>query len=149
MARTRHEDGMAFIVTEKLLNCARFNKYKDTTWHNCETKLSKQRFLTASRSIKRKSLKQRFKTRTTLVRHLRGRSKDRIFLLDLEEACKYFGDSTDKLHNRKQPLLEKNRTTPKLALAPLETDAGGGGSGRPVAITALRLMFTAQTAAWA
>jgi hypothetical protein len=121
------KDGMAFIVTERIVELRPFHsKYKDTTWHNCETRsyLNGAFFDGFEESNKAKILETTIQNPDNpwYGTSAGGDSKDRIFLLDLEEACKYFGDSTDKLHNRgNNRYWKKNdpNNAKRLALAPI------------------------------
>jgi len=99
------QDNMALIITDEVVELRAYhNTYKDTTWYDCETR----RYLN-SEFLNR--FDENNQSRILLVTNKNmdnpwygtkagNESQDRIFLLSLEEVCRFFGDSTDKLYNR-------------------------------------------------
>lgn len=99
------QDNKALIITDEIIGQRAYhNAYKDTTWYNCEmrTYLNSEFF---------DSFHLVNQSRILLVTNENmdnpwygtkagNETQDRIFLLSLDEACRYFGDSTDKLYSR-------------------------------------------------
>ncbi len=96
---------MALIITEDIVEQRPYhNIYKDTTWYDCETrKYLNSEFYYKFDDTNKSRIVQ------VLTKNLdnpwygteAGKdSQDSIFLLDVEEVCKYFGDSTELLFNR-------------------------------------------------
>ena len=80
------------------------NKYKDTTWHDCELRkyLNGEFYDTFDAANQSRILRSANKNMDNpWYDTIAGEeSQDNIFLLSLDEVCRYFGDSTDKLYNR-------------------------------------------------
>ncbi len=74
------QDDKALIITEDIIEQRPYhNAYNDITWADC-----------ALRKYLNDEFYDKFNETDT---------QDNIFLLSLEEVCKYFGDSLSKLHN--------------------------------------------------
>lgn len=99
------KDGKALIITEYIIELRWYhNKFVDITWEDCELRKylndeiynkfnqdEKDKIITVTN---KNSDNQWFKTKG-------GKdTSDSIFLLSLEEVCKYFGDSKEKLQNK-------------------------------------------------
>ncbi len=95
----------ALIITEKIVERRAYhNKYKDTTWHDCEMRkyLNGEFYDAFDAANQSRILKVANKNMDNpWYGTIAGEeSQDSIFLLSLDEVCRYFGDSTDKLYNR-------------------------------------------------
>ena len=99
------QSSMALIITEKIVEQRAYhNVYKDTTWKDCEIRryLNSEfydRFEDANKSriIQASVINPDNPWYGTKA----GEDvQDNIFLLSLDEVCRYFGDSTEKLYNR-------------------------------------------------
>jgi len=99
------QDNMALIITNQIIEQRAYhNKYIETTWNDCETRryLNGEFYDRFDETNKSRILQV---TNKNLDNPWYGtkagnESQDRIFILSLEEVCRYFGDSTDKLYNR-------------------------------------------------
>ena len=95
----------ALIITDKIVERRAYhNKYKDTTWHDCELRkyLNGEFYDTFDAANQSRILRSANKNMDNpWYDTIAGEeSQDNIFLLSLDEVCRYFGDSTDKLYNR-------------------------------------------------
>lgn len=99
------QDNMALMITEKVIEQRAYHHtYKDTTWYDCELR----RYLNGEfydRFDETNQARIIQVTNENMDNPWYGTkagdvSQDRIFLLSLEEVCRYFGDSSEKLYNR-------------------------------------------------
>ena len=99
------QNNTALIITEYIIEQRAYhNAYKDITWADCSLRkyLNSEfydRFTTAEKSriipvLNKNSDNQWYGSKGG------ADTQDNIFLLSIEEACKYFGDSRSKLQNR-------------------------------------------------
>jgi hypothetical protein len=99
------KEGRTLIITEDVIELRWYNKtFVDITWADCELRkylnhefyhtfspFEKERIFTV---VNRNLDNQWFKTKGGID------TPDKIFLLSLEEVCKYFGDSSENLLNK-------------------------------------------------
>ena len=99
------QDDMALLITDNVFEQRPYHcVYKDTTWHGCEMRsyLNGEffdRFDNFSKSRIVPVINQN-PDNPWYGTQAGGESQDKIFLLSLEEACRYFGDSRNLLYNR-------------------------------------------------
>lgn len=99
------QNDRALIITEDVIELRPYhNKYKETTWHDCEMRnyLNGEFYDRFDENSKSRILHVTNKNMDNpWYGTIAGNETiDKIFLLSLDEVCKYFGDSTDKLYNR-------------------------------------------------
>jgi hypothetical protein len=99
-----HNDSALIVTDEIIEQRAYHNTYKDTTWCACERRryLNSEFYDRFDADNKSRILEVTNKNmdNTWYGTNAGEESRDKIFFLSLEEICKYFGDSTDKLYNR-------------------------------------------------
>lgn len=99
------QNNMALLITEDILELRPYhNKYKDTTWHDCEMRqyLNGEFYNQFDEANKSRILPVTVSNPDNpwYGTEAGNDTQDSIFLLSIEEVCKYFGDSTDLLYNR-------------------------------------------------
>lgn len=99
------QDKTALVITDNIVEQRAYHStYKDTTWFDCETRryLNSEFFDRFEESNKSRIIQISNKNMDNPWYGTKAgnESQDRIFLLSLEEVCKYFGDSTELLYNR-------------------------------------------------
>lgn len=99
------QDNMALIITDQIIEQRAYHsKYIETTWNDCETRryLNGEFYDRFDETNKSRILQVTNKNMDNPWYGTKAgnESQDRIFILSLEEVCRYFGDSTDKLYNR-------------------------------------------------
>lgn len=98
-------NNQALIITEDIVEqCAYHNKYKDTIWVDCAIrKYLNGEFYEGFDDINKERIIQVLNNNFDnpwYGTQAGEEGQDRVFLLSLEEVCRYFGDSTEKLKNR-------------------------------------------------
>jgi len=99
------QDNMALIITEEIVEQRAYHsKYKDTIWPDCEVRnyLNGEFYDRFDETNKSRILETAIKNMDNPWYGTKAgnESQDKIFLLSLDEVCRYFGDSTEKLYNR-------------------------------------------------
>ncbi len=99
------QNNAALIITEEIIEQRSYHDtYKEITWADC----SLRKYLN-DEFYNKFTEKEKSRIIPVLNKNLDNQwygsnggvdTKDNIFLLSIEEVCKYFGDSTDKLQNR-------------------------------------------------
>lgn len=107
------QDNMALIITEDIVEQRAYhNIYKDTTWNGCEIRkyLNSEFYDKFDDTNKSRIIQVLNKNPDNPWYGTKSgeEGQDCIFLLSLEEVCKYFGDSTEKLQNRGNNRYWKN-----------------------------------------
>lgn len=119
------KDNKVLIITEEVIERRAYHtKYKDTTWHVCDLRqYLNNAFYNSFEQTNRSRI-------LPVLNHNPNNpwygtrsgndSQDFVFLLSLDEVCRYFGDSTDKLYHRgNNRYWKKNDVNNKLRLAGL------------------------------
>ncbi len=99
------QDNVALLITEDIIEqCAYHDAYKDITWADCSLRkyLNGEFYDKFSEADKSRIISVLNKNLDNQWYGSKGGvdTKDSIFLLSVEEVCKYFGDSRSKLYNR-------------------------------------------------
>lgn len=99
------QNDRALIITEDIIEQRPFHDaYKDITWADCSLRkyLNSEFYDRFSSADTDRIIPVIYKNPDNQWYGTKGGAdtKDSIFLLDLYEACRYFGDSTSKLYNR-------------------------------------------------
>lgn len=99
------QNNMALIITEDIIAQRSYHDaYKDTTWADCALRkyLNGEFYDKFNETDKSKIIPVINKNPDNQWYGSKGGAdtEDRIFLLSIEEVCRYFGDSLSKLHNR-------------------------------------------------
>jgi hypothetical protein len=99
------QNNTALIITEDIVEQRAYhNIYKDTTWDACEIRkyLNSEFYDKFDDTNKSKIIQVSNKNLDNPWYGTKAgeEGQDSIFLLSLEEVCRYFGDSTEKLQNR-------------------------------------------------
>jgi len=101
------QGGEALIITEDVIEKRPYNeKYSDVTWETCELRkyLNKKFLRKFTKEQQGQIIEKRIPNPRNLWYGTKGgnNTSDKIFLLSLEEADKYFGDSGDYLNERRK-----------------------------------------------
>jgi hypothetical protein len=108
------QSSAALLITEDIVELRPYhNKYKDTTWHDCAARhyLNGEFYDQFDEANKSRILEVTIKNPDNpwYGTHAGEETQDSIFLLDLDEVCRYFGDSTHLLyHKGNNPYWKKN-----------------------------------------
>ncbi|MBE6059297.1 MAG: hypothetical protein E7215_03865 [Clostridium sulfidigenes] len=99
------QNNTALIITEDIIEQRPYNDaYKDITWANCALRkyLNGEFYDKFNATDKSRIIPVINKNLDNQWYGSKGGAdtEDSIFLLSIEEVCKYFGDSTSKLYNR-------------------------------------------------
>lgn len=99
------QDNVALLITEDIIEQRAYhNAYKDITWADCSLRkyLNGEFYDKFSEADKSRIISVLNKNLDNQWYGSKGGvdTKDSIFLLSVEEVCKYFGDSRSKLYNR-------------------------------------------------
>lgn len=99
------QDNMALLITEDIIEQRAYHDaYKDITWADCSLRkyLNGEFYDKFSEADKSRIMPVLNKNLDNQWYGSKGGvdTKDSIFLLSVEEVCKYFGDSRSKLYNR-------------------------------------------------
>ena len=99
------QDNMALLITEDIIEQRAYHDaYKDITWADCSLRkyLNGEFYDKFSEADKSRIMPVLNKNLDNQWYGSKGGvdTKDSIFLLSIEEVCKYFGDSRSKLYNR-------------------------------------------------
>ena len=99
------QDNVALLITEDIIEQRAYhNAYKDITWADCSLRkyLNGEFYDKFSEADKSRIISVLNKNLDNQWYGSKGGvdTKDSIFLLSIEEVCKYFGDSRSKLYNR-------------------------------------------------
>ena len=111
------ENNQALLISEKILEKRCYNKeYEEITWENCTLrKYLNGEFLNKLGSIKSAIADTRNSNPKNPWYGTPGGNvtMDKVFLLSLDEVCRYFGDSTAELRNvRKDDLYFTDKNSP-------------------------------------
>ena len=99
------QDNVALLITEDIIEQRAYHDaYKDITWADCSLRkyLNGEFYDKFSEADKSRIMPVLNKNLDNQWYGSKGGvdTKDSIFLLSIEEVCKYFGDSRSKLYNR-------------------------------------------------
>ncbi len=99
------KDDRILIITESITELRWYHSaFVDTTWADCELRkyLTIKFYNTFSQSEKAKIIAVKNHNPDNPWFRTKGgvKTTDPVFLLSLEEVCKYFGDSSEKLKNK-------------------------------------------------
>lgn len=99
------QDNVALLITEDIIEQRAYHDaYKDITWADCSLRkyLNGEFYDKFSEADKSRIISVLNKNLDNQWYGSKGGvdTKDSIFLLSVEEVCKYFGDSRSKLYNR-------------------------------------------------
>lgn len=99
------QDNVALLITEDIIEQRAYHDaYKDITWADCSLRkyLNGEFYDKFSKADKSRIMPVLNKNLDNQWYGSKGGvdTKDSIFLLSIEEVCKYFGDSRSKLYNR-------------------------------------------------
>lgn len=99
------QNNMALIITEDIVEQRAYhNIYKDTTWVECDIRkyLNSEFYDKLDDTNKSRIIQVSNKNLDNPWYGTKAGEEglESIFLLSLEEVCRYFGDSTEKLQNR-------------------------------------------------
>lgn len=99
------QDNVALLITEDIIEQRAYHDaYKDITWADCSLRkyLNGEFYDKFSEADKSRIISVLNKNLDNQWYGSKGGvdTKDSIFLLSIEEVCKYFGDSRSKLYNR-------------------------------------------------
>lgn len=99
------QNNAALVITEEIIDQRSYHEdYKDITWADCSLRkyLNGEFYDNFNTTDKSRIIPVLNKNLDNQWYGSKGGedTRDSIFLLSLEEVCKYFGDSLSKLHNR-------------------------------------------------
>ena len=114
------QNDRVLIVTEDIIQISKYHEESDATWRDCSLRkhLNSDLYNSFGEDDRARIIKAVNKNANNPWFFVNGGgdTEDRIFLLSLEDVCRYFGDSSIKLQNKgDQDMIDDSNNSNRIA----------------------------------